>query len=189
MKKILMLIAGATVASSSVMAASEPTNESGVYLGANYGYLKVDSEDDFDDDKDAIQGLIGYRFNNYIAVEGSVIDFGSYGEKLAKASTDGYTFAVKGSLPLAERFGLYVKLGQLWSETDYKVAGFKGSDDDDALFYGGGASFNLTENLVLNAEYIVYDIDLNADKVSEDVDDTDFETDFEHASLGLEYRF
>ena len=47
--------------------------EHGIYVGGNYGYLKVDGEDDFDDNNDVLQGIVGYRFNNYLALEGMVI--------------------------------------------------------------------------------------------------------------------
>jgi|AZIJ01.1.fsa_nt_gi opacity protein-like surface antigen len=190
MKKTLLAItSAAAISSPAVLAADSMSNDHGLYLGANYGYLNADSDDDFDDDSDAYQGLIGYRFNQYFAAEGGYIDFDDYGNSLAKASTDGYTFALKGTLPLNEQFGLYVKVGQLWWETDYKVLGFDGSEEDEGLFYGAGVSFDITDNLVLNAEYIVYDLDLDADDISEDVEDNDFETDLEHASVGLEYRF
>ena len=190
MRKAILFIAGAGVLSSSIAIADDTkTTDHGLYLGANYGYLRVESDDDFDDDSDATQGLVGYRFNNYLGIEGGYIDFGEYGSQLAKASTDGYTFAVKGMLPLTDHFGLYLKLGQLWWETDYNVLGFDGKDDDEGLFYGAGASFNITDNFVLNAEYIVYDIDLSADDVSGNINDANFETDLEHVSVGLEYRF
>lgn len=190
MKKMLLAISSAAAFSSPLaIAAEEITNDNGLYLGANYGYLNIDSDDEFDDDNEAFQGLIGYRFNNYFAAEGGYIDFGNYGNNLAKASTDGYTFAIKGTLPINEQFGLYLKLGQLWWETDYKILGFDGSKDDEGLFYGAGLSFDITDNLVLNAEYIVYDLDLDADDVSDDMDDADFDKDLEHASVGLEYRF
>ena len=81
--------------------------DSGFYIGGNYGYLKVEGEDDFDDDKDVWQGVAGYKFNEWIAIEGSYIDFGDYGNEIAGAETDGYTAAIKGMLPLTERFSLY----------------------------------------------------------------------------------
>ena len=86
------------------------------YVGGNYGYLRVEGEDDFDDDKDVWQGIAGYKFNEWIAIEGSYIDFGDYGNDLAGAETDGYTAAVKGILPLTERFSLFAKVGQLWGQ-------------------------------------------------------------------------
>jgi len=119
--------------------------ENGVYVGANYGYLKVDGEDDFDDDNDVLQGIVGYRFNNYLALEGSYIDFGSYGNNLSSAETDGYTAALKVILPIADRVELYAKGGQLWYSTDYNVVGFSGNKDDEGVFAGAGVAFKVTD--------------------------------------------
>lgn len=164
-------------------------DDPGVYVGGNYGYLKVDGADDFDDDKDVWQGLIGYRFNRYLAIEGSVIDFGDYGNGLSNADTDGWTAGIKGILPLTNRFAVYAKAGQLWWDTDYDVAGVSGSYDDESLFIGAGLSYNFTKNFLINAEYTVYDADLDADTLADDVDDADFDTDLKQASIGIEYRF
>ncbi|ABN63262.1 outer membrane beta-barrel protein [Shewanella baltica] len=95
--------------------------ENGIYVGANYGYLKVDGKDDFDDNSDVIQGLVGYRFNQYLAVEGGYVNFGDYGNSLSNAETDGYTAALKVSYPIVDRVELYAKGGQLWYSTDYDV--------------------------------------------------------------------
>lgn len=167
----------------------ENIDESGLYVGGNYGYLRVEGEDDFDDDKDVWQGLIGYRFNPYFALEGSFIDFGDYGNEMAGGSTDGYTAALKGSIPVTERISLYGKLGQLWSETQYRLGTFNEDYDDESLFVGGGISIALSHNFRLTAEYTVYDTQLDAESAVDDIDETDFETDLKQASLGIEYRF
>ncbi|AZG72217.1 porin family protein [Shewanella livingstonensis] len=160
--------------------------ENGVYVGANYGYLKVDGEDDFDDDNDVLQGLVGYRFNNYLALEGSYIDFGHYGNNLSSAKTDGYTAGLKVTLPIADRVELYAKGGQLWYSTDYDVVGFSGNKDDEGVFAGAGVAFKVTERFLINAEYNWYDAEINLDNVS---NGSDTETDFKQASIGVEYRF
>lgn len=175
----------ATLATFTSHAQSANINKKGFYLGANYGYLKVQGEDDFNEDKDVLEAIAGYRFNQYFAFEGSFIDFGDYGNDLAKASTDGYTAALKGNLPLTDSFSVFVKVGQLWSETNYRALNLSQSGDDESVFAGGGLAFKLTTNLVINATYSVYDADMDFD----DVDDQNFETDFKQASLGIEYRF
>ncbi|MFT2090574.1 porin family protein [Paraglaciecola sp. 2405UD69-4] len=164
---------------------SEDLNGSGFYVGGNYGYLRVEGDDDFDDDKDVYEGIIGYRFNQYIALEGSYIDFGNYGTEFARADVDGYTAAIKGSLPITNRVALFVKAGQLWSETDYNALDLTREVDDTSVFLGGGVTVNLSPNFALNATYSVYDTSLEFD----DVDDENFDTDFKQASIGVEYRF
>ena len=198
MKNTFKTLTGlAAVASISAMAsfgAHAQSNQveaknSGFYVGGNYGYLRVEGEDDFDDDKDVWQGLVGYKFNEWIAIEGGYIDFGDYGNDIAGAETDGYTAAIKGILPLTERFSLYAKAGQLWSETEYNFAGISRDYDDESLFVGAGLSYAVTSNFLVNAEYTVYDTELDADEAFDDIDDTDFETDLKQASIGVEYRF
>lgn len=195
MKKTLTALAGiAALSSLSTFGAHAQSNDmtaddSGFYVGGNYGYLRVEGEDDFDDDKDVWQGLLGYKFNEYVALEGSFIDFGDYGTDLAGGNTDGYTAAIKGILPLTDRFSLYAKAGQLWSETEYNLGGISTESDDESLFVGAGLSYAITANFLVNAEYMVYDAELDAEGAVDDIDDTNFETDLKQASIGVEYRF
>lgn len=160
--------------------------ENGIYVGANYGYLKVDGDDDFDDNSDVMQGLVGYKFNKYLALEGSYINFGDYGNGLANAETDGYTAALKVMLPIADRVELYAKGGQLWYSTDYDVVGFSGNDDGEGVFAGAGVAFKVTDRFLINAEYTWYDAGITVENVS---NGADTDTDFKQASLGVEYRF
>lgn len=92
-------------------------------------------------------------------------------------------------LPISDRFSLYAKVGQLWSETEYNFGTATGDYDDESLFVGAGISYEITRNFLVNAEYTVYDTTLDADEAVDDIDDTDFETDLKQASLGIEYRF
>jgi OOP family OmpA-OmpF porin len=160
--------------------------ENGVYVGANYGYLKVDGADDFDDNNDVIQGLVGYRFNQYFALEGGYINFGEYGNKNSNAETDGYTAGLKVTFPIADRVELYAKGGQLWYSTDYKVFTFSGNQDDEGIFAGAGVAFKVTDRFLVNAEYTWYDAEINLRNVTKGADT---EADFKQASIGVEYRF
>lgn len=192
MNKMIKTAAGTIALSMTAvtLSANANENEDGFYIGANYGYVKVDGADDFDDDSDALQGVVGYRFNPYFAVEGGVIDFGDFDGDLGDVSTDGYTFALKGGIPLTESFGLYAKIGQLWWESDYNVLGYSGSEDDESLFYGLGMAFDITDNVIFNVQYNWYDVDLSADEVNANtIDDDELDSDLHYASLGLEYRF
>ena len=168
---------------------NESINDAGFYVGGSYGYLRVDGDDEFDDDKDVWQGVAGYRFNEYFALEGSYIDFGDYGNDIANADTDGYTAAVKGSYPITERFSVFGKLGQLWSETEYTVGTVSRDSDDESVFVGGGVSYAVSQNFLVTAEYTVYDSSMDAGDAVDDIDETEFNTDLKQASLGVEYRF
>ncbi|SBS26956.1 Outer membrane protein A precursor [Marinomonas aquimarina] len=189
MKTVMPILASAvalTAFASAAQAQEWSRQDSGLYVGANYGYLKVNGDDGFDDNNDVWQGLVGYRFNSFLAVEGGYADFGSYGDGIVNADTDGYSAAVKGSLPLTDSIEFFAKAGQLWYDTDYSVAGLTGSSDNEALFAGAGLNFKLSEQLLLNAQYTWYDAELSVDEIDQD---SDFDTNFNQASVGLEYRF
>ncbi|MCW8092978.1 porin family protein [Alteromonas sp. ASW11-130] len=194
MKKTLTAIAGLAALSSFTTFAQVHNDNGlayneGVYVGANYGWLRVESDDEFDDDKDVWQGVVGYRFNEYVALEGGYINFGDYGNGVAEASTDGFTTAIKGSYPITDKFSVYGKLGQLWWETDYRLGNLNGKYDDESLFVGGGVAYAINPQFSITAEYTVYDADLDAEDAVEDIDDTNFDTDLKQASIGVEYRF
>ena len=186
MKTIVPLVTGALFLASFSASSFAAGNESGLYVGGNFGYVKIDGEDDFDDDNQVYQGLLGYRINPYIAVEGGYIDFGKYGNHLANAKTDGYTGALKLIAPIGDRVDVYAKGGQLWYDTDYSIAGYNGTDSDKAVFAGAGVGFKVTDNLVLNAEYTWYDVDLDASDVR---NGEETNTDFNQVTAGVEYRF
>jgi len=161
----------------------------GIYVGAGYGYLRADGDDDFDDDKDAYQVFAGYGFNQYIAVEAGFIDFGDYGNDLVSADTNGYTLGLKVGLPVSDNINIYVRGGQLWYETDYSALGVNDKTDDEGLFAGLGVSYHINEDWSVKFDYTVYDSDLNVDSATDNIDDANFSTDLKHASLGFEFRF
>ncbi|WJG10679.1 porin family protein [Aliiglaciecola sp. LCG003] len=192
MKKLSLITSLMALGALPTPAAAQSVNDAdamGAYLGANYGYLRVDGDDDFDDDKDAYQFIAGYSFNEYFALEGSYIDFGSYGNNVSNADTDGYTFGLVAGMPLSETIGLYVKGGQLWYETDYTVLGVRDDYDDKGLFAGVGLSFKLTNNWSVKLDYTLYDVDLDAGEAVDDFDDANFSTDLKQASIGVQYLF
>ncbi|SJL84665.1 porin family protein [Vibrio palustris] len=187
MKKLFPAITGLLlIGAYSLPTYAASNNDSGLYVGGNVGYVKIDGQDDFDDDNEVYQGLLGYRINPYLGVEGSYIDFGKYGSSLANAKTDGYTAALKLTAPIGDRVDLYAKGGQLWYNTDYDIAGASGDKDDTAVFAGAGVGFKVTDNFIVNAEYTWYDVDLDVKDVR---DGSDTNTDFNQVTAGVEYRF
>ena len=191
MKKIFPILAStAALVSFSAAAQAENTmsNTNGFYVGGNYGYVKIDGDDSFDDNNDVKEGVIGYRLNPFLALEGSYIDFGSYGNSLASAKTDGYTAALKATLPIGDRVELFAKGGQLWYKTDYNTAVGNNSDDDKGVFAGAGVGFKVTENFLVNAQYTWYDVNMDAKEVTQNGTGKT-NTDFKQATVGAEYRF
>jgi opacity protein-like surface antigen len=191
-KTILTCVLISTGSLSSTLQAetyNQEANAAGAYIGASYGYLRVDGDEDFDDDKDAYQLFAGYSFNQYITFEGSYLNFGDYGNSLANAETDGYTLGLKLSLPVINNIDIYARGGQLWYETDYSVLGIDGNKDDTGLFAGIGASYHLNEDWSVKVDYTLYDNDLDVDSASDDLDNAEFSTDMKHAAIGVEYKF
>ena len=150
---------------------------SGLYLGGNYGGFKARGGD-FDDERDLIEGVVGWQLNPYLGIEGNYIDFGKYGNRLASAEVDGYGAAVVGQFPISDSFSVYAKGGQFWWDGDVEVLGVSRNQDDDSLFYGLGAAFRITHGVGLTAEYKRFDIEYDSAQypVTPSSDDTDLDT-------------
>lgn len=189
MKTVVPFACAALLALPATVAFSAPEKEPGLYLGANYGYLKV-KDDEFEDDQDSYQIILGGDFNPYFGIEGSFIDFGNYGGNLAKADTDGFTLAAKFSLPLTDFISLHARGGQLWWNTDYSVLGFKNSADGEELFWGLGASFYLTDNFAITLDYNRYNVEFTDDEVGLlAADSLRADTDLDQAAAGIQFTF
>lgn len=164
-------------------------NEEGLYLGASYGHLRVDGDDEFDDDKDAYEFRAGYSFNQYFAIDGSYIDFGEYGSELANADTDGFTLGLQLTLPIHESFDIFLRGGQLWYETESRIGNFVSDYDDEGMYAGVGLGYEINNDWMLTFEYNLYDVDLDVEGAVEDLDDANFSTDMKQAAVGVRYKF
>jgi OOP family OmpA-OmpF porin len=179
------IIAAAVLALSGLVAVSQATAQ-GFYIGGSIG------QSDFDDGN-AVPALItsgtvdgsdtgfkifgGYQFNQNFGVEIAYVDLGqaSYSGSFSGATVTGGTvkasglnMSAVGTLPLGSNFALFGKAGLfIWESKANDVTGgvpFSGTEDGTDLSVGLGASFNLTKNLTLRAEWERYkavgDIDL-----------------------------
>ncbi len=197
LNKIASAIAITTLGLSTTLVRAEDTmnnDEMGLYLGASYGWVKLKDAEEFDDDNNAVQFILGGKFNKYLAVEGSMIDFGDYGGSGYKTSLDGYTLAVKGTIPVTEMVGLYAKGGMLFWETDYKVLGLSGSVDGTEPFVGVGASFSVSENVDINLEYVRYAVEIDDKEIEDDIalnniPSFKYDAKLDQTSLGITYTF
>lgn len=126
-----------------------------------------------------LTGRLGYRLNDFFAVEGEV-GFGLGGDDFDRtipvqvlgttANVDTnvtldvknyYIAFARGILPVSEQFDLFARVGygQATAEADItgSLAGFTASgsaeDDADGIAYGVGAQFNFTENDGIRADY------------------------------------
>lgn len=131
---------------------------------------------DFDADTTGYKLIAGWRFLDWLSVEGNWIDFGSASDRVPvqggnlkiESDLDGVSVSVVGFLPIGP-IDLFARAGVFnWdgSLNSGALAG-KGSDDGTDLTYGVGAQFRLL-SLSLRAEYERFDVDAldNADMIS-----------------------
>lgn len=195
-KKIAALL-GITLASSLAMAQSDMEEHNGwryvpeFSIGAGYGLTKL-KDSDFDEDEAAKKAFAVLKFNEYIGVEASYIDFDEAGNDVLELDADGKSLAIIFEAPISPVFSLYAKGGQLWWDADASVdsgvVDVSDNYDGDETFWGGGAKFRLAENLDLRVEYERFNFDISRDEI--DVlqeDDIDMDVDF--ASVNLQFSF
>lgn len=136
------------------------------YVGADVMFWELD-QDGLRDDLDSVGLRLrgGVEFNDYLALEGHLGTGGSDGPANLDYLAGGY---VKGMLPITRTFKLYGMVGG--TEVEFN------RDDSEADFsYGAGASYAVTSNLTIGADYMHY------------LDKSDI--DFEAVSVGVHYRF
>jgi hypothetical protein len=143
--------------------------DNGIYLGGSIGQGGVqfeDSLDEFDFDYDAsstaFKLIAGWRFLDWLAVEGNYVDFGSGDDNVAgdRIETDGngISLSAVGFLPVGP-VDLFARAGIIDWSGDVKSQAFgNGSDDGTDLTYGVGAQFRVW-SLSLRAEYERFDLD------------------------------
>jgi OmpA-OmpF porin, OOP family len=188
-KKILI---PAIALASSLMAAAANAQESsastdtGLYVGANYGLFKSRG-DDFEDENDYFEALIGYRFNSFFGLEANYANFGEFGGDFASAEVDGWGAAVVGFIPVSESFTIYAKAGQFFSTVDVEVAGFQDDFDDEQIFYGLGVSFAVAEPVDIAIEYNRYKVEIDDSEWPIEVDSSD--TDIDTLKVGVKFTF
>ena len=166
---------------------------SGFYLGGALGQSKLKdwcsgaSATAFfnacNDTDTAWKLLGGYRFNRYVGVEASYIDWGEVTASVTVSGTvaevaakqQSYGLAAVGTLPIGERFELFGKAGFLMTEQETRRITPNPSTVDrneSELHYGLGGRFLFTRNWAARAEWE------NTDKLK-----------VEMLSIGVEYRF
>ena len=174
----LLALAGA----GNMAQAQAADNDSGFYVGGGVGQfnVKIDDVDDtnnalerLDDDDTAWKAFVGWRFNPYIGLELSYIDFGNpNGHASASGSSGDYSadlsgFApyIIGSFPLGpvELFG---KVGYYFYDLklsadidDVTDPQFRSKKSDEDLVYGFGAGVTFFEHLHARLEYEKIDSD------------------------------
>ena len=169
-----LLAAAGMALSSATMAQS--MQDRGWYAGASIGQSEV--QDFCDgipgcDGKDSAWKIFGgYQVNRNFAIELGYTDLGEAtvnvsgpgGNLNASVESSAWELVGIGSLPVANRFSVYGKLGLYRGEVEGRGAGtvlgvpvnFNEDDSGTDLTFGIGAKFDLTRNLALRGEWQRY---------------------------------
>jgi len=137
--------------------------DNGIYLGASVGQSGLQIDDvDYDADATGYKLIAGWRFLDWLAVEGNYLDFGSGDDTVAgtkiETDADGISLSAVGFLPVGP-VDLFARVGAVDWSADISSQGFgSGSDDGTDLTYGVGAQFRVW-SLSIRAEYEVFDIE------------------------------
>ena len=158
--------------------------DNGIYLGGSVGQSGVDIDDigfddgDFSGDATAFKVIAGWRFLDWLSIEGNYVDLGSADERvdgdLFEVDASGLSVSAVGFLPIGP-VDLFARVGVINWDADISIEGLgEVGDDGTDLTYGVGAQFRVW-GLSLRAEYEQFDID--------DVDTVDL------ISLGVTWTF
>ncbi len=150
---------------------------SAFYIGIGYGASDIDLDIDgpigYNGDSDTFNELMlqaGYKFNDYIAVEGRYwfgIDDNDWNMHLRPhgikprqdVTYDAWAIYVKPMYPVTESFDVYALLGYGAVSFDYTF-GDTDFDDTDSFSWGLGVDYSFTENISVFADYTsMYDDD------------------------------
>jgi hypothetical protein len=145
--------------------------DNGIYLGGSVGLSSVQDDGiDYDADSTGFKLIAGWRFLDWLAVEGNYVDFGSSDDRVlgerVEADIDGVSLSALGFLPIGP-VDLFARVGAInWNGDVTSPTLGRGSDDGTDLTYGVGAQFRVW-SLSIRAEYEVFDIDdVDLDMVS-----------------------
>jgi opacity protein-like surface antigen len=165
MKLLVSAAAGALLFSATPVAFAA---DNGIYLGGSVGQSGVEIDDSFegedfsfDADSTGFKVIGGWRFLDWLAVEGNYVDFGSGDDTIdsVKYETDvsGVSLSAVGFLPIGP-VDLFARVGAINWDAEGSRLDESFSDDGTDLTYGVGAQFRVW-SLSIRAEYEMFDID------------------------------
>lgn len=156
--------------------------ESGLTLGIDAGRAEArnacDNVINCSSDDTAVRVSLGWKFTPMVGLEAGYSSFGTVFEAnnnnfSANQDANAWTLSVLGTVPIADRFGIYGRVGaaRFDNDTSGLVQGVPVDDDNKTKpYFGAGVSFGLTDNFALRAEYQRYKDLANLGGVKDDVD-------------------
>jgi hypothetical protein len=164
-------IIGGLVAALALSSVPALAADNGIYLGGSIGQSSLQVDDfSYDADATGYKLIAGWRFLDWLAVEGNYIDFGSGDDSVSgaeiKSEADGVSLSAVGFLPIGP-VDLFARVGAVDWSADLSSPGIgSASDDGTDLTYGVGAQFRVW-SLSIRAEYEIFDIeDVDVDMIS-----------------------
>lgn len=157
----------------------QPMFDPSFYAGGGLGYFRVEdqdffgADDDLDDEQVAFKLYGGMNFNRWLAAELGYVNFGEASETSGDFEAQGATIALIGSWPIGN-FAPYVKVGQMFWESESDVLGVSDDEDGNDTFGGLGLQFSMTDNIKLRGEYERYQVE---------------DADIDMASVNLHWQF
>lgn len=145
--------------------------DSGFFIAASVGSARLsDDFDGFDIDSSstAYRLTAGWRFNEYLALEGGYHNFGRFDQTIdfegspaeVTLKADGFTLGGIGNLSLDERWSLFARFGAFFWDGDADLNNVSAATPEDTnLYLGAGARFALNEQLSLTADGSQYQLD------------------------------
>jgi OOP family OmpA-OmpF porin len=199
MKQLILIAAGivAVAAAGTAAAQAKPAPAAQpfkpFYIGGGAGWAKLDLDTaDFptsgtidlggtvgtvsytstrDEDSTGWKAFAGWRFNQYLAIEGGYVDLGRAnlqytspglaGDINAKVTDTAWTLAAVGSFPVGYNVSLLGKLGVAWHYTKTSAtvnvpgasASATESDHRAGFLWGLGAAYDFNPNIGVRVEY------------------------------------
>lgn len=159
--------------------------EDNLVFAVNVGSAELsESFDGFDIDASstAHRFTVGWRFNDYLTLEGGYHNFGRFDQTVdiggaptnVSLKADGFTLGGSGSLPLTDRVSMFARAGAFFWDGDGEINNVTtAAPEETNLYFGAGARFALTEKLSATVDGSRYDLDGTSSTV---------------LSIGFEYR-
>jgi len=157
-----------------VLAALTPVTtfaDNGFFAGASVGSAELSDNFggfDVDTDSTAYRISVGWRFSEYLAIEGGYHNFGRFDQTFDSNGTavdislkaDGFTFGGVASLPLGDRWSLFARTGAFFWDGDADINNVTAATPEDTnLYLGAGARVSLSDRLSLTADGSRYELD------------------------------
>ena len=160
MRKGTLLSLVAALAVTSLPAAAA---DNGVYIGGSIGLAGFDEGSvDFSTNSTGFKVIGGWRFLDWLSVEGGYVDFGSgdddvLGETI-ETDANGLTVSAVGFLPIGP-IDVFAKVGVIDWDLDVQTTSLGSFGDSGTdLAYGFGGQFRLG-SLAFRLEYEIFDFD------------------------------